>query len=61
MNIEIPQNIGEVVKGISKKTGSNEAEIVIKALKLYLSSIKKHTLKEEIDAWEMAGDEDFKF
>lgn len=59
MEIEISKDISENLERASKEFGLNEEEIILRAIKLYLYSIREQlSLKEEIEAWEIAGMED---
>ena len=59
MEIEISQDILNDVKIASKELNLNEKEIIARAVKLYLQSIKDQIdLNEEISLWEEAGIED---
>ena len=62
MEIEISQEILENIERASKNMGLNEKEIVARAIKLYLASIKDQLLlKEELEVWERASMDDNKF
>ena len=59
MEIEISQDLIKSIKIASKELNLNEREIVARAIKLYLASIKEQiNLNEEIKIWEEAGTED---
>ena len=60
MEIEISQDLIKSIKIASKELNLNEREIVARAIKLYLASIKEQiSLNEEIEIWKEAGTEDY--
>lgn len=59
MEIDISQDLIKSIKIASKELNLNEKEIIARAIKLYLASIKEQiNLNEEIEIWEEAGIED---
>ena len=59
MEIEISKDISENVTQASKELGLSKEELIARAIKLYLLSMKKYIkLKEEMLDWEEAGIED---
>lgn len=59
MQIEIARDISENLEKASKELRLNKKELIARAIKLYLNSIKEYVnLKEELEAWERAGTED---
>jgi len=59
MEIEISKDTLENLEKASKELGLNEKEIILRAIKLYLYSIREQlSLKQEIEAWERAGMQD---
>lgn len=56
VEIEISKGISKSLERASKELGLNEKELIVRAIKLYLYSIREQlSLKEEIEAWEMAS------
>lgn len=59
MEIEISKDISENLKQASQELGLSKEELITRAVKLYLLSMKKYLeLKEEMSDWEEAGVED---
>ena len=48
-----------IIKEIADKTGLYEKEILIRAIRCYLRSIREVPLNDELKAWDKASDEDF--
>lgn len=61
MEVEISEDILRNIEKASRELGLNKKEIINRAVRLYLHNIlKEEKLKEEFEAWEMAGIEDLK-
>ena len=58
-SIAIPDKIEKKLNSISNDIGISKKDILLNALTHYLQKIqRKTTLKEELDLWENASDED---
>ncbi|MEK6862262.1 MAG: hypothetical protein AABY07_09945 [Nanoarchaeota archaeon] len=60
MEVKLSNETNSDIETASKEMGLSKEEIVVRALKLYLSNLKEYLdLKEEIYTWEEATTEDF--
>lgn len=59
IDVIVPEDMSENLEKASKELGLEENEVVVRAIKFYLNSIKDRVaLKEELEAWETAAIED---
>lgn len=59
MEIEISPELLKNMEKASKELNLNEEELIVRAIKLYLNNIRDQLeLREEMDAWEEASEED---
>ena len=58
MKIQIEEKLNKKVRDVSRILGVDEKQVVIRALLLYLDSVKKTMdLKSELEAWDTLSDE----
>lgn len=61
MEVEISEDVSKRVNEASRILGLNKKELINRAVRLYLHNIlEEEKLKEDLEAWEMAGIEDLK-
>ncbi|MDZ4285287.1 MAG: hypothetical protein U1A28_05690 [Patescibacteria group bacterium] len=58
MNTVVQKQLKKEIKRVSKVMGVGEKELVERAMRFYLASVKQElALQDELDAWERASDE----
>ncbi len=59
MDINLSNEVSLSIENASREVGLSKEEIISRAIKLYLASLKGYlSLKEEMCAWEEAGIQD---
>ena len=58
MELKLPREIADAVRALAMKSGVSAEQLVVNALRAHFPPPPKE-LQEELDAWELASDEDW--